>query len=651
MEVHGHYWLPGEDFIPDELDGFIKENDELTKIFLNDELAINEVCIKHGFSLLEKRKIPVLDLTKDLEQLWAEMDRKKRNAIRLAQKSNVKIRLAKPKDKIEFMDVYYHGYCIKHDDSAEHLNQVDSMTEKWIEREILYIATLEIEMATGWGSKIIAGIKIDQSKFRTPGEIVYYSANASLPEYLKFRPNDLLVWEAIQHSKKLGFKQFNMGGSIEHMFKKKFSKLEPQLVNEWARPSNIKNILFIVDSTFFQKRNWEDHQHINSIILEAMKYVSSLGIGFEIEEAIDCATETFYRSGKKLFRNAFYFSNRNLNDFWNGLSNIHSIKLMDGGTIADITNNKENKGVISTIEEWGWEKNSSHASSRENLKNELTKSLISGNNYRTEMLILSGVDANIISAEEIIPLFNNSKNPTKISIRTGKVLQDRGLLTTESIELNSEDFQYNDLLLRMASMESGISIEKMNRIFSKFDLIGDISKHLFLLSESMFAGKIFLNLDLLDKKSDSLTPPKIILAKWPEDLEVLEKWIKLDPHEHESWQMYSRALWNAKRKKECAQIAIEGLAYHPHSAHLLRRKAHGLRIDNIHQDAIEIELSLYESNPKQLNRASTLLYLIRSQIQVKDWNGLKTYSELGLELKPDNAEFKEAIILANKKLQ
>lgn len=64
--------------------------------------------------------------------------------------------------------------------------------------------------------KVIAG-----SYFRfCPGGIVEYAGNNSNPEFLRDKPNDLLMWEAIKWACESGFRKFSMGGS--HTFLQRF---------------------------------------------------------------------------------------------------------------------------------------------------------------------------------------------------------------------------------------------------------------------------------------------------------------------------------------------------------------------------------------------------------------------------------------------
>jgi len=64
--------------------------------------------------------------------------------------------------------------------------------------------------------KIVAG-----STFRfVRGGIIEYSGNVSKPESRSLRPNDLLMWTALEWAAKSGFKRFSMGAS--HPFLKRF---------------------------------------------------------------------------------------------------------------------------------------------------------------------------------------------------------------------------------------------------------------------------------------------------------------------------------------------------------------------------------------------------------------------------------------------
>ncbi|GAJ22425.1 unnamed protein product, partial [marine sediment metagenome] len=171
------------------LDKFLKLNKNLKKIWMySTGLGLRKVLSEHGFSLGIKRRIAFLDLTMSIDELWKNMDKKRRNGIRYAIKNGVAIHTAKLGDLEAFKKVWVGGYKKKHGVKRKY------DIRSWIEKEQLFLAKL--------GNKIIAGTRIRESVYRPPRDVVIYGANTSLREYQKFKPNDLLIWEIAKWAKK-----------------------------------------------------------------------------------------------------------------------------------------------------------------------------------------------------------------------------------------------------------------------------------------------------------------------------------------------------------------------------------------------------------------------------------------------------------------
>ncbi|MDC0055895.1 GNAT family N-acetyltransferase [Deltaproteobacteria bacterium] len=224
LETFGDYYLPRK-FSPNQLKMFLSEKLCLKKIWLEDDPRFEKICTGFGFEFIIGRKITVLDLSKSEDQLWSELNRKRRNTIRSAIKNGVVIELAESTDALEAEQVWLKGSCTKHNLSNEYVSTMSEKINIWIERKILFVAKLD--------NKIIAGTKVAQSNCLPTNEVLYYSSNSSLQEYLKFNPNDLLIWEIVKYAKVNGFSFFNMGGG--NLFKRKFSVMEPMVVNEWTK--------------------------------------------------------------------------------------------------------------------------------------------------------------------------------------------------------------------------------------------------------------------------------------------------------------------------------------------------------------------------------------------------------------------------------
>lgn len=220
LRVYGEYYLPARNFNSKQLDEFLKLNENLKKISMYaTSVGLRKVLSEHGFSLGIKRRIAFLDLTMSIEELWKNMDRKRRNGIRYAIKKGVAIHKAKLEDLEAFKKVWVGGYKKKYGIKRKY------DIRSWIENEQLFIAKLN--------NKAIAGTRIRESVYRLPRDVVIYSANTSLREYQKFKPNDLLIWEIAKWAKKEGYREFNLAGG--NLFKREFTKTGFVVVEEWRR--------------------------------------------------------------------------------------------------------------------------------------------------------------------------------------------------------------------------------------------------------------------------------------------------------------------------------------------------------------------------------------------------------------------------------
>jgi len=202
-------------------------------------------------------------------------------------------------------------------------------------------------------------------------------------------------------------------------------------------------------------------------------------------------------------------------------------------------------------------------------------------------------------------------------------------------------------LVKIAVLAS--EIENINSFFEKTKSLKELSRSLFLECKTSFSGRVMLSLAVEKKKFGSVSNAWIINNNWIEDMEMLEQWTKISPNDEESWQVYSRILWNKGLKLECAEVAKKGLMFHPKSTNLLRRKAHGLRIKEKHAEAVEIEKILLQSD--KLSKVDTAIYLVRSLVALKEWGQVLKYAELGLELKPELEELHKNKLQAQENIQ
>lgn len=156
----------------------------------------------------ESNSVIMLDLSVGADEVFKGFSQTRRNELRKASKQNaVEIGELGSEDELKQLHdihVAWNSRKGNRPDTFEDLRLAASQADN---RKI-FVAK--------HAGKVIAG-----SYYRfCRGGIAEYAANNSLPEYQKFRPNDLLGWHAIQWACHEGFPLFSMGGS--HLFLRRF---------------------------------------------------------------------------------------------------------------------------------------------------------------------------------------------------------------------------------------------------------------------------------------------------------------------------------------------------------------------------------------------------------------------------------------------
>jgi hypothetical protein len=229
--VSGEETLPSRPFKAGELRAFLEAHPECGRIYLFRDGALEGVCAELGFSRHVAREIVSIDLTRSEEELWAGLRAKRRNGIRYARRQGVTVHLATAHDLQAATGIWIEGFCAKYNFPAEDIRH---SVAAWIRENSLLLARL------GADGPAIAGVayrdahhSLDGIRHFRPGIYSMYNANASLAEYQKYKPNDLLVWETAVRMKAKGFHEFVLG-SAEAPFKAQFSNRRIH-VDEWLR--------------------------------------------------------------------------------------------------------------------------------------------------------------------------------------------------------------------------------------------------------------------------------------------------------------------------------------------------------------------------------------------------------------------------------
>jgi hypothetical protein len=220
----GEYCQPAMDFDEVTLECFLQSRKDISKIWMPSKTKLDAICEFHGLVKSgPSRPFRIVDLKQPLDRIWSQMDHKRRSGIRYATKANVKVRLAGPGDLEQLLDVWINGYCKKYNKGFE---DAKVNIKSSIEDGNLFVA-IEPE-----NHRIIAFTKVRAPNYAISKKILIYSQNSSLPEFLKYKPNELLIWEILKWAVGQGYEEFNLAG--DNLFKKQFTPIT-QSITEWAR--------------------------------------------------------------------------------------------------------------------------------------------------------------------------------------------------------------------------------------------------------------------------------------------------------------------------------------------------------------------------------------------------------------------------------
>lgn len=173
------------------------------------------------FSEMKVARWHRIDLSPGTDILWQNIDRSAHRAIHKAQQANVQVRLAEDKcDLRQFFEMHLHVRKHKYHMMAQPYRFFEHIWDHFIEPR---------------NGMLLMACKDDQvlgaTLFLIWKQTLYYKFNASNAETLNLRPNDLIIWSAIQWAKAQGLDWLDFGlsdwdqeGLIR--FKRKFNPEE-----------------------------------------------------------------------------------------------------------------------------------------------------------------------------------------------------------------------------------------------------------------------------------------------------------------------------------------------------------------------------------------------------------------------------------------
>jgi CelD/BcsL family acetyltransferase involved in cellulose biosynthesis len=199
--------LPFSDYC-DPLAGDMESWSLLISQLLPEHRPITVRCLHNDLPLADKRFTLVkqakwhrLDLRPELDDLWRAMHDSTHRAVRKSQREGLTVKVAESEQDLRaFFEMHLKVRKYKYGLLAQPYAFFQSIWRHFVEQ---HHGFLLLALSEG---KIVAG-----DFFLDWKETLYYKFNASLPGDLSHRPNDLLIWEGIQHGKDLGLTYLDFG--------------------------------------------------------------------------------------------------------------------------------------------------------------------------------------------------------------------------------------------------------------------------------------------------------------------------------------------------------------------------------------------------------------------------------------------------------
>jgi CelD/BcsL family acetyltransferase involved in cellulose biosynthesis len=180
----------------------------VSRKLMQDGVPIATRCLHNGvplgdesFPQVNRAKWHGIDLQADLEVHWQRVDGSARRAIRKAEKEGVSVRLAEGEEDLRaFFGMHLGVRKHKYRMLAQPYRFFQNIWRHLVEPGSGFV------MLAIHGGQIIGGVMFLEWK-----ETLYYKFNASHPDYLNFRPNDMVIWNGIQLAKAKGYRRFDFG--------------------------------------------------------------------------------------------------------------------------------------------------------------------------------------------------------------------------------------------------------------------------------------------------------------------------------------------------------------------------------------------------------------------------------------------------------
>ena len=161
-------------------------------------LLRNEGIFQKNIDVLHNRTTAWLDLERSLDEIWMhDISTQNRNTIRKCRKNGLSVEISEDYDA--FSDIYNQTMC-----------------KVGAERFYFFDQAYYDKMKHNPDYKLMHVVKdkeiLAAAIFMKYGEYFHYHLAGSKYEFLKYAPNNILLWEAIKYAKSCGCKKMHFGG-------------------------------------------------------------------------------------------------------------------------------------------------------------------------------------------------------------------------------------------------------------------------------------------------------------------------------------------------------------------------------------------------------------------------------------------------------
>lgn len=236
----------------DEFSLYCMSNNIIAEFIRFHPLISNQDIFKENIIIEKNRLTTFINLNRPIDEIWkTDISSKNRNVIRKALNSGLKVSIDKNISK--FKDIYF--LTMKRLNANKDYYFSDEYFEKLSKLDIVCISIQKDDLT------IASAIFLKHKNF------FHYHLSGSLSKYLKYAPNNLLLWSAIKYANEHGFSKFHFGGGLSSdtrdklfKFKKSFcsntadfyigkrihnKKIYDLLIDTWEKKNQKKKNLFL----------------------------------------------------------------------------------------------------------------------------------------------------------------------------------------------------------------------------------------------------------------------------------------------------------------------------------------------------------------------------------------------------------------------